>query len=82
MLLAFIIYGVGALIFIAFSVVIIYHLLKFGFVGDATRIMAVIYALIAIGLVIFCTYYLLHHNYIGTGSFFAPTESSLPILGK
>ena len=82
MFLAFIIYGIGALIFIAFSAVIMYHLLKFGFMGDATRLMAVIFGAIAIGLLVFCTYYLIQHNYIGTGSFTAPVQSSLPVLGR
>lgn len=84
MILAFILYGVGTLIFIVFSVVILYHLLRFGFMGDATRIMAVIFAVVAVGLIAFATYYLIHLD-LPNGTGLLPSSNStpqLPILGK
>ena len=50
--LAFIIYMVGVIIFLSFGGVIVYHLRRYGFIGDATKPMAAIFFLVTAVIII------------------------------
>lgn len=51
-MLAIAIYTVATLIFILIGLIIVYHLVKFGFIGDATRFMVVVFVIISVLLII------------------------------
>lgn len=48
---AFLIYIISVFIFIVFSAAGIYHLLRFGYAGDLTRIVIVVYCLVSISVI-------------------------------
>ncbi len=48
LIIPFVIYLVLLVGFIIFSLFILYHLLKFGFVGDLTHVMAALYIVLAL----------------------------------
>lgn len=52
MLYLFIFYFIFLVVFIAYSAAGIYHLWRFGFVGDLTRPMIVLYSIVATGIVV------------------------------
>lgn len=51
-LVAFIVLVVLLGIFIGFAIAIIYHLLKYGIHGDATRIMTAVFTIVSIVLIV------------------------------
>ena len=81
MLITFIVFAVGALIFTGFSAAIIYHFLKYGFIGDATKIMALIYLVVAALILFFGFRYFLSSGL--SWSFGSPDQkNNLPVLGR
>lgn len=55
--LVFLVYGIVVLVFVVLSGVILYHLIRFGFFGDATKFMIIIFAVVGILLIVMSAIY-------------------------
>lgn len=84
-------YIVGVLIFLVFAGVIIYHLLRFGFIGDATKGMVFIFVVVGLVIIVFATIHVFTTewqslNLINVGSQNsqdpAPAQPSKPIFSN
>ncbi len=49
--LAIAIYGLATIIFIVLGLIIIYHLRKYGFLGDATHFMIIVFVIVSLLLI-------------------------------
>lgn len=82
--IAITIYGIATIIFLLLGIIIVYHLIKYGFVGDATKFMIVIFIIVSALLVIVSSVYVAKTNWntfnfqdTGTNAL----SSDKPILG-
>lgn len=83
-ILAIAIYAVATLIFILIGLIIVYHLVKYGFIGDATRFMVVIFVIISILLIISSSVFVARTNWKSLSSNSGNSkiiQSDKPILG-
>lgn len=84
-LLAVAIYGIATLIFLILGCIIVYHLVKFGFMGDATKFMIVIFILVSIVLIITSSVYVVRTDWSSLGGDQNSTSDNIqtkkPILG-
>ena len=85
-ILAVLMYGVGTLIFVIFGGIIVYHLRRYGFMGDATKFMVAIYIIVSVLIIVSSSIFVARTDWgtlnLGPITPSAPTDSQTPIFGN
>jgi membrane protein implicated in regulation of membrane protease activity len=83
--LAIAIYGFATVIFVILGFIIVYHLMKYGFMGDATKFMIFTFAIVSILLIVASSIYVTRTDWsnltLSNTSSSKVIQSTQPILG-
>jgi len=84
--IAYGVFGVSVLVFLVFGIIIVYHLLRYRFIGDASIFMVVMYIAVAAVILIFSTTGVVRTDWdqygitLGTQTIQQPVKSSGPLF--